>query len=163
MSKQKKDENLPALIEDQDFSPVLSREIPAEIMEAMPLLGAILKNYPFVKEKDEDGNYLPDAVEQNMLSQAKLAGDLYVLTKVAGLTQLGKGSLEELMCLTPRMEAFLGIENGKSKTIELEGRRIPERDHSEAEFRDTTLTEANKAPRKRKAVKRVLRGKRKRN
>ena len=35
--------NLPALIEDEDFSPVLSRDIPNEIMEAMPILGAILK------------------------------------------------------------------------------------------------------------------------
>lgn len=153
--------NLPALIEDEDFSPVLSKDIPSEIMEALPILGAILKQYPFVKEQDGDGNYLPQAVEQNMLTQAKLAGDLYILMNAAGLTQLGQGSLEQLMCLTPRMQDFLGIDNGQNKTIELEGRRVPERDNSSTKSRNKKASKKSKATRKRKSSKRTKRASRK--
>lgn len=154
--------NLPAVVIDQDFSPLISKDIPAEMMEAMPILGAILQHYPFVKEQDNEGNYLPEAVEHNMVSQAKLAGDLYILINAAGLGKLGSGALEQLMCLTPRMNAFLGIDDGKTKTIELQGRRVSEGDHTPTEGGDQKIAKKSKTARKRKASPRQ-RGRKKRS
>lgn len=141
--------NLPAVV-DRSYSPMLAKDIPAEMMQALPILGAILQHYPFVKEQDTDGNYLPEAVEHNMVSQAKLAGDLYILMNAAGLTKLGHSALEELMCLTPRMNKYLGIDDGKTKTIELERVRVSERDYSSTEGGDQEIKETFKATRKRK-------------
>lgn len=127
---------------NKELVPMLAKDIDPGIAKSMPLLGAILKNYPFVKEEDDNGDLIPLAVENNMLSQARLAGDLYVLMNVAGLTKLGKGSLEQLMCLTPRMQDYLGVDSsGQSKTLIGQSRRVSEGDHKETEIRDPESTE----------------------
>lgn len=148
--KEETSKNLPSIRET--LVPVDQKLVPQELIEMVPLIGDVVAKYPFYKETDEQGDYIPEAVEQNMLSEGKLAGDLYVLSKAFNLTTLGKGALDELMCLTPKMKEYLGIDDGKSKTIELEGRRVSSGNNKTTKSRNKKAKKTSKTTRKTKSV-----------
>lgn len=150
--------NLPATKES--LVPVKRENISQELADANPLLEAIVSKYQFYEEQDDKGNYVPEAVERNMLAEAKLSGDLYDVIRTLALPTTKKTALEELMTLTPRMEEFLGIDNGKNKTIELTGKRVSEGDNKRTEGRNKKTATKGKTTRKRRAISRTRRSKR---